>query len=164
MINEHYLSGVKKTFHSYKSLGEKAIEQLDAEKLFFSHNEETNSIAIIIQHMSGNMLSRWTDFLTTDGEKQWRNRDSEFETITNNKKQLMEVWEKGWKCLFNALDELKAEQLLDKVFIRNEAHTVMEAINRQLAHYSYHIGQIVFYSKLLKQHNWQSLSIPKKRQ
>ena len=162
-FNEHYLQDMTKSFRSYKKLCEKGIEQLAPEQLFFTPNADTNSIAIIIQHMAGNMFSRWTDFLTTDGEKEWRQRDAEFETGKTNKDDLMKLWEDGWACLFNALEQLSPDQLLDTVYIRKEAHTVMQAINRQVAHYSYHIGQIVFIAKMLKQEDWNSLSIPKKK-
>ncbi|HEX8268984.1 MAG TPA: DUF1572 family protein [Flavobacterium sp.] len=160
-INATYLESVKKQFSYYKALGEKAIAQLEPEQLFISLNEETNSIAIIINHLSGNMLSRWTDFLTTDGEKEWRNRDAEFEHVLTTKEQVMEAWNKGWQCVFNAINPLEPEQLSEIIYIRNEGHTVADAINRQLAHYPYHIGQIVFYAKLLKTSKWESLSIPK---
>lgn len=163
MINNNYIESVKKQFLYYKTIGEKAMEQLEPEQLFISVNEDTNSIAMIIQHMSGNMLSRWTDFLTSDGEKDWRNRDNEFEETITNKEELMNLWNKGWDCFFGALNSLQPEQLETVIYIRNEGHTVMEAINRQLAHYPYHIGQIVFYSKMLKQSEWNSLSIPKNK-
>lgn len=163
MINNNYIESVKKQFLYYKTIGGKAIEQLEPEQLFISVNEDTNSIAMIIQHVSGNMLSRWTDFLTSDGEKDWRNRDNEFEETITNKEELMNLWNKGWDCFFGALNSLQPEQLETVIYIRNEGHTVMEAINRQLAHYPYHIGQIVFYSKMLKQSEWNSLSIPKNK-
>lgn len=162
-IDESYLESVKKQFLYYKMLGEKAIEQLEPEQLFVSINEDTNSIATIIKHISGNMLSRWTDFLTSDGEKEWRNRDSEFENDLQSKEEVLEIWNKGWDCLENALNSLKPEQLSDIIYIRNEGHTVIEAINRQLAHYPYHVGQIVFYAKQLKKNSWESLSIPKNK-
>ena len=158
-----YLESVKKQFLYYKMLGEKAIAQLEPEQLFVAVNEDTNSIATIIKHISGNMLSRWTDFLTSDGEKEWRNRDSEFENDLQSKEEVLSVWNKGWDCLENALNELKPEQLSDIIYIRNEGHTVIEAINRQLAHYPYHVGQIVFYAKQLKNSSWDSLSIPKNK-
>lgn len=167
-LNTQYLESTKKLFLYYKTLGEKAMAQLEPGQLFVSANEDTNSIAIIVKHLSGNMLSRWTDFLTSDGEKEWRDRDGEFEPAGGElvdaeeaKKALLDSWEKGWKCLFDALDSLKPENVSDIVYIRNEGHTVMEAINRQLAHYPYHIGQIVFYAKMLKNGGWDSLSIPK---
>ncbi|MCD9577158.1 DUF1572 family protein [Flavobacterium soyae] len=162
-IDESYLESVKKQFLYYKALGEKAIEQLEPDQLFISVNEDTNSIATIIKHISGNMLSRWTDFLTSDGEKEWRNRDSEFENDLKSKNEVLEIWNKGWNCLENALNSLRPEQLSDIIYIRNEGHTVIEAINRQLAHYPYHVGQIVFYAKQLKKSSWESLSIPKNK-
>lgn len=161
--NESYLESVKKQFLYYKMLGEKAIDQLELEQLFIAINEDTNSIATIIKHISGNMLSRWTDFLTTDGEKEWRNRDAEFENDLQTKEEVFIVWNKGWNCFLETLNTLKPEQLSDIIYIRNEGHTVIEAINRQLAHYPYHIGQIVFYAKQLKNGSWDSLSIPKNK-
>lgn len=163
MINNYYLESIRKQFLYYKTLGEKAMGQLEPGQLFVSANEDTNSIAVIVKHLAGNMLSRWTDFLTTDGEKEWRNRDSEFEFDGNDKTALMSIWDKGWDCLFNALDSLKPEDLETIIYIRNEGHTVVEAINRQLAHYPYHVGQIVFYAKMLKETEWDSLSIPKNK-
>lgn len=158
-----YLESVKKQFLYYKMLGEKAIEQLEPEQLFLAVNEDTNSIAVIVKHLSGNMLSRWTDFLTTDGEKETRNRDAEFENDLHAKEQVLAAWNAGWDCFLNALDSLQPEQLSEIIYIRNEGHTVIEAINRQLAHYPYHIGQIVFYAKQLKNSEWNSLSIPKNK-
>ncbi len=163
MINKHYLESVKKQFLYYKTLGEKAIDQLEPQQLFIALNEDTNSIAVIVKHLSGNMISRWTDFLTTDGEKEWRNRDAEFEETITNKEELMALWNKGWSCFFDTLTSLTQEQLETIIYIRNEGHTVIEAINRQLAHYPYHIGQIVFYAKMLKKTEWNSLSIPKNK-
>lgn len=161
MINNSYLESTKKQFLYYKLLGEKAMDQLQPEQLFVSVTEDTNSIATIIKHISGNMLSRWTDFLTTDGEKEWRNRDAEFENTIKTKEELLKVWNDGWDCFLNTLNSLTPNQLTDIIYIRNEGHTVVEAINRQLAHYPYHIGQIVFYAKMLKKEDWTSLSIPK---
>ena len=164
-----YLNSTKQLFRYYKTLGEKAMHQLEPGQLFTSANEDTNSIAVIVKHLSGNMLSRWTDFLTSDGEKDWRDRDGEFEEnpelvdANQAKTELLAVWEKGWQCLFDALDGLTDDHLDDIVYIRNEGHTVMEAINRQLAHYPYHIGQVVFYAKMLKNGAWESLSIPKNK-
>ena len=163
MINNHYLESVKKQFLYYKTLGEKAMDQLEPEQLFLSVNEDTNSIAVIVKHLSGNMISRWTDFLTSDGEKEWRNRDGEFEGNINTKEELLNVWNKGWDCFFNTINSLTSEQLETIIYIRNEGHTVVEAINRQLAHYPYHIGQIVFYAKMLKQTEWKSLSIERNK-
>ncbi|NHM07129.1 DUF1572 domain-containing protein [Flavobacterium sp. CYK-4] len=156
-----YLESVKKQFRYYKMLGEKAMTQLEPEQLFVMTNEDTNSIATIVKHLSGNMLSRWTDFLNTDGEKEWRHRDGEFENDLQTKEQVIECWEKGWTCFLAALDSLQPEQLSQIIYIRNEGHTVIEAINRQLAHYPYHIGQMVFYAKQLKAEPWNSLSIPR---
>lgn len=161
--NLNFLESSKRLFLYYKTIGEKAMEQLTPEQLFFSANEDTNSIAVIVQHLSGNMLSRWTDFLTSDGEKEWRHRDSEFETVLQTKEELLNAWEKGWNCLFEAIGSLTPEQLSQTVYIRNEGHSVLDAINRQLAHYPYHVGQIVFYAKMLKQSEWNSLSIPKNK-
>jgi hypothetical protein len=158
-----YLESVKKQFLYYKTLGEKAMDQLEPEQLFVSINEDTNSIATIVNHISGNMLSRWTDFLTSDGEKEWRNRDAEFVDTIKTKEELLATWNKGWECFFDALNGLQAEQLSTVIYIRNEGHTVIEAINRQLAHYPYHIGQIVFYAKMLKNSEWTSLSIPRNK-
>ena len=158
-----YLESVKKQFLYYKMLGEKAIDQLEPHQLFVSVNEDTNSIATIIKHISGNMLSRWTDFLTSDGEKEWRNRDAEFENDLQSKDEVLVVWNKGWDCFLDTLNSLKPEQLSDIIYIRNEGHAVIEAINRQLAHYPYHVGQIVFYAKQLKNGEWDSLSIPRNK-
>lgn len=161
--SESYLESVKKQFLYYKMLGEKAMDQLEPKQLFVQINDDTNSIATIIKHISGNMLSRWTDFLTSDGEKEWRNRDAEFENDLQSKEEVLEVWNRGWQVFLNTLDSLKPEQLSDIIYIRNEGHTVIEAINRQLAHYPYHVGQIVFYAKQLKNGSWDSLSIPKNK-
>lgn len=161
MLNNSYLESIKKQFLYYKILGEKAMEQLQPEQLFVSVNDNTNSIATIVKHISGNMLSRWTDFLTSDGEKEWRNRDGEFEPTIKTKDELLTTWNQGWECFLNAINSLTPEQLTEIIYIRNEGHTVVEAINRQLAHYPYHVGQIVFYAKMLKESEWTSLSIPK---
>lgn len=158
-----YLESAKKQFLYYKMLGEKAMEQLEPEQLFVSVNEDTNSIAVIVKHLSGNMLSRWTDFLTSDGEKETRNRDGEFENDLETKDQVMAMWNAGWDCFLETLDSLQTEQLSEIIYIRNEGHTVIEAINRQLAHYPYHVGQIVFYAKQLKKSDWNSLSISKNK-
>jgi hypothetical protein len=162
-INEQYLVSVKKQFEYYKTLAEKAMDQLEPEQLFITLNEDTNSIAAIIKHLSGNMLSRWTDFLTTDGEKPDRNRDAEFEISVQDKANILQKWNEGWNCFFETFNQLRPEQLGDIVYIRNEGHTVIEAISRHLAHSAYHIGQIVFYAKQLKEGHWRSLSIPKNK-
>lgn len=160
-ITETYLESIRKQFLYYKTLGEKAMNQLAPEQLFVMTNEDTNSIGMIVKHLAGNMLSRWTDFLTTDGEKEWRNRDSEFENDLQTPEQVWALWNQGWACFLAALDSLSEEQLSEIIYIRNEGHTVMEAINRQLAHYPYHVGQMVFYAKQLKATPWESLSIPR---
>lgn len=156
-----FLNSAIKQFQYYKSLAEKTINQLSDEDLFFQYNESSNSIAIIINHLWGNMLSRWTDFLTSDGEKEWRNRDLEFENEISNKEELLQKWNQAWDCLFNALNSLNEEDLTKIIYIRNQGHTILEAINRQLAHYPYHIGQIVFIGKMINNEKWSSLSIPK---
>ena len=156
-----FLESAKKQFAYYKLLGEKTISQLKDEQLFIQLNEESNSIATIVKHLSGNMLSRWTDFLTSDGEKEWRQRDAEFDNAIADRTELLAKWNEGWDCLFNAIDPLTETDLEKVIYIRNMGHTVVEAINRQLAHYPYHIGQIVFIGKLLCNEKWVSLSIPK---
>lgn len=160
-MGNNYLESVKKQFEYYKMLGESTFDQLTEEQLFEKTNSENNSIAIIVKHLSGNMLSRWTDFLTTDGEKDWRNRDLEFENDIRTKSELLDVWNKGWNCFFTAINSLKDCDLNEIIYIRNQGHTVIEAINRQLAHYPYHIGQIVFIGKIFCNTNWITLSIPK---
>lgn len=166
-VSEDFLRSANRQFLYYKTLGEKAIDQLEPEQLFVSLNDDTNSIATIVKHLHGNMISRWTDFLTTDGEKEWRNRDGEFdasaELSNQTKEYVLKQWNEGWECLFNTLNSLKSEDLDKIIYIRNEGHTVLEAINRQLAHYPYHVGQMVFYAKILKKSEWTSLSIPKNK-
>jgi Protein of unknown function (DUF1572) len=161
MAATEYLDSAKKQFEYYKMLGEKTFAQLTDDQLFHQFNEESNSIATIVKHLWGNMLSRWTDFLTTDGEKEWRQRDAEFDNDITDRTELLAKWNQGWACLFNTLNQLSDNDLTNEVFIRNQGHTVVEAINRQLAHYPYHIGQIVFIGKCLCKDNWNSLSIPK---
>lgn len=156
-----YLDSVKKQFAYYQMLGEKTMAQLSDEQLFICLNEESNSIAMIVKHLWGNMLSRWTNFRTTDGEKTWRNREAEFENDINTRDELMSKWNEGWKCLYDALDSITEADLEQIIYIRNQGHSIMEAINRQLAHYPYHIGQIVFLGKIFKNTGWQSLSIPR---
>jgi hypothetical protein len=156
-----YLEGTIKQFEYYKSLGDKAMAQITEEQLFWSPNAESNSIAVIVQHIAGNMLSRWTDFLTSDGEKEWRNREAEFDAAITNKTELLRIWENGWDVFFNAIKPLTESDLERIVYIRNQGHTVTEAIQRQLAHYPYHIGQMVYLAKMMADSNWQSLSIPR---
>lgn len=159
-MNSEYLESVIKQFEYYKQLGERTFVQIPDEKLFWQYNEDSNSIATIVKHLSGNMLSRWTDFLTSDGEKEWRNRDGEFENDISEKQEMLDKWNDGWKVFLNSLRSLNGEDLSKIIYIRNQGHTVMEAINRQLAHYPYHIGQIVFIGKMCAE-KWNSLSIPK---
>ncbi len=158
---ESYKESVIKQFQYYKMLGDKTFEQLENKDIQWQYNSESNSLAIIVKHLVGNMLSRWTNFLSEDGEKEWRQRDSEFEYAYFSKEDMITAWEKGWDCVFNAITPLQDDDFERLVYIRNQGHTVTEAINRQLAHYSYHVGQIVFLGKMIKGNEWKSLSIPK---
>jgi hypothetical protein len=160
-MEKEYLTSAIKQFEYYKLLGDKAMEQLPAEKLFWQYNGESNSIGTIVKHLSGNMLSRWTDLMTSDGEKDWRDRDAEFENDIKSKEELLTKWNEGWQCLLNTLKALSEDDLQKIIYIRNQGHTVMEAINRQLAHYPYHVGQIVYIAKMVADNNWKSLSIPR---
>lgn len=155
-----YLESCKKQFIYYKMLGEKSISMIDDQDLFWTPDEKSNSVAVLIQHLAGNMLSRWTDFLSSDGEKTWRNRDKEFELYLNDRNEAIKLWNEGWDCLFMALDEINEHNIDTTIYIRNKGHSIPEAINRQLCHYSYHIGQIVFTCRL-RAKGWKSLSIPK---
>jgi hypothetical protein len=157
----NYLASAKRQFLLYKQLGEKAMAQLDEQELNWQANEDSNSIATIVKHLSGNMLSRWTDFLTTDGEKPWRQRDAEFDNGPLSREQLLAIWEKGWQCLFDALDSITDNDLERIIYIRNEGDTILANVNRQISHYAYHVGQIVYASKLRVSKEWQSLSIPR---
>jgi hypothetical protein len=157
----NFLMGTKKLFQYYKGLGEKAIAQVGDKDINWKPNEASNSIALVVHHITGNMLSRFTDFLTSDGEKPWRNREAEFEEGYKNKAELMEAWEKGWSKLFEAIDSVKEDDLDKIIYIRNEGQTVMDAFQRQLAHYSSHVGQIIYMAKHIKGNEFQSLSIPK---
>ena len=148
-------------FRYYKKLGEEAIAQVSDEQLLATLDPEMNSIAQIVKHIAGNMRSRWTNFLTSDGEKPDRNRDSEFDEPPATRESLIKMWEAGWKCLFEALEPLNSAAVERKVTIRGEAHSVMQAVNRQIVHYAYHIGQIVFLAKHLQHARWKSLSIPR---
>lgn len=158
-----YLEDSIALFSQYKSLAERAMTQISDEQLFQTLDNEMNSIALIVKHMAGNMRSRWTDFLTSDGEKPWRDRDSEFVEPPATRESLMELWEEGWRCVFRTLNLLQNSQISQTVTIRGEAHSVMQAINRQIAHYSYHCGQIVFLAKHFANQSWQSLSVPRRR-
>ena len=159
-MDKNYLQSVIKQFEYYKLLGEKSFLQIPDEKLCWQYNEASNSVATIVNHLRGNMLSRWTDFLTTDGEKEWRDRDAEFENGIHTQEEMLVRWNEGWQVLLNTLHSLQEEDLSRIIYIRNQGHTVMEAINRQLAHYPYHVGQIVFIGKMCAE-EWTSLSIPK---
>ncbi len=158
-----YIEDSLSLFRFYKNMGERAMEQLSDEQLFIALDEEMNSIAIIVKHMAGNMRSRWTDFLTSDGEKPDRNRDTEFVAPPKTRAELMRVWNDGWDRVFHALEPLSDGDMEHKVLIRNEPHSVMQAINRQIAHYSYHCGQIVFLAKHLKGSDWKTLSVPRNK-
>jgi len=156
-----YLEDSLAVFRVYKSLGDRAMAQVSDEQLQLAIDPESNSIATIVKHLAGNMRSRWTDFLTSDGEKPDRNRDSEFEAPPATRAALLELWEAGWRSVFSALEPLKDSDLERTVYIRNEPHSVMQAINRQVAHYALHIGQIIFLAKHLQSSRWVSLSIPR---
>ncbi|RWR05030.1 DUF1572 family protein [Siminovitchia fortis] len=160
-VEAEYLRVIKERFKSVKTLGDKTIEQLSEDDIHWKPNKESNSIAVIIKHLSGNMISRWTHFLHSDGEKAYRDRDQEFLDNVSSKAELREISERGWSTLFDTLDRLNEKDLLKNVYIRGESHSVIEAIERQLAHYAYHIGQIVYIGKQIKGENWESLSIPK---
>jgi len=163
-IVQNYLDDSRSAMRAYKKLAEKAIAQLKDDEFFITLDEEANSVAVVMKHMAGNMLSRWTDFLTSDGEKPDRNRDMEFVIESNTTKDdVIAYWERGWKCVFEALGPLRPEDCEKTVLIRGEKHTIVQAINRQLMHYAYHIGQIVFLAKHFRSAEWNSLSIPRNR-
>lgn len=162
-LARHYLDTVLNDFTKIKSQGDRSFQQLADEEFFRKPEDESNSIAYIVQHLAGNMRSRWTDFLTTDGEKPDRNRDTEFEDITRTRAELLDRWEKGWAIVFGAVKSLKEEDLMKIVTIRGEPHTVVQALQRQVRHYAGHVDQIVMLAKILKGKNWRTLSIPKKR-
>jgi hypothetical protein len=158
---QDFLSSAQKQFAYYQLLGEQAMAQVADEHLFWQPNAASNSIATIVKHLWGNMLSRWTDFLTTDGEKPWRAREAEFDNDLTTRAEVLAKWQEGWQCLFAALDALTPADLDRIIYIRHQGHSVTEAINRQLAHYPYHVGQIVFLARLVAGEAWQSLSIPR---
>lgn len=160
-LGKEYLSTVIKRLKYYKELGEKTFEQLEEKDFHLLPTSESNSIAVIVQHLSGNMLSRFTNFLTEDGEKEWRQRDDEFEIHDFSKQQIIDIWNKGWERCFDALESLTENDLLTIIYIRKEPLTVVDAINRQLAHYPYHIGQIIYIGRMIKNKDWKNLSIPK---
>src|SRR5258706_8583976 len=163
-LAQHYLTDALQTFRDQKKLAERAFAQTSDEDFFRTIDRESNSIAINMKHMAGNMVSRWTDFLTTDGEKPNRERDLEFVILSDATRDgLLAYWEKGWQCVFAAIGPLRPEDLLRVVLIRGQEHTVLQAINRQIAHYAYHTGQIVYLAKHFKSSEWQSLSVPRNR-
>lgn len=160
---EDYLADAIASFRNYKKLAERAIEQVDDEEFFAAIDAEANSIAVVVKHVAGNLHSRWRDFLTTDGEKPDRNRDAEFEITEESREALMEFWETGWQTLFDNIEPLTEDDFARTITIRGEPHSVVEAINRQLTHYSYHIGQIVLLAKHFRSTDWKTLSVPRNR-
>lgn len=158
---KEFLSNSLKRMRYYKSLCENALDQLDEKDFHFQPSTESNSVAVMIQHIAGNMLSRFTNFLMEDGEKEWRNRDGEFEVHGYNRQQLLDIWSKGWKCYLDTMEALTEDDLMKTVYIRGEALSVTDALIRQLAHYPYHIGQIIYVARMIKNENWKNLSIPK---
>ena len=160
-MQENYLESVLKQFQYYKMLGDKSFAQLEDADLFWQHNPQSNSIAITVNHLWGNMMSRWTDFLHADGEKEWRQRDLEFEDVIKSREDLMAKWEEGWACLFAAIKSVNKDNFDTVIYIRNMGHSIVEACNRQLAHYAYHVGQIVYVARMIRGEEWRSLSIPK---
>ena len=162
-IIENYHSDAVKSFRNYKKMAEKAIAQTSDEEFFTAIDAEANSIAVIVKHIAGNLVSRWTDFLTSDGEKPDRDRDTEFEMIADTRQSLMEFWERGWQTLFASIEPLTPEDFSKTVKIRTEPHTIVEALNRQMTHYAYHIGQIVLLAKHFRSSEWQTLSVPRNR-
>jgi hypothetical protein len=160
---ENYQADAIQSFRNYKKMAERAIEQIGDEDFFALIDPEANSVALIVKHIAGNLHSRWRDFLTSDGEKPDRHRDTEFELIGDSRDRLMKFWETGWQTLFDAIEPLTVEDFSRTVPIRGEPHTVVEAINRQLTHYSYHVGQIVLLAKHFKSADWKTLSVPKNR-
>lgn len=160
---ELYRSDALDSFRNYKKLADRAIEQVSDEEFFAAIDPESNPIALIVKHIAGNLHSRWKDFLTSDGEKPERNRDSEFELVEDTRESLMAFWESGWQTLFDAIEPLTEDDFSKTITIRGEPHSIIEAINRQLTHYSYHVGQIVFLAKHLKSSDWKTLSVPRNR-
>ena len=160
-IGKEFLTTVIRRLKYYKDSGEKTFDQLEEKDFHIIPSSASNSIAIIVQHIAGNMHSRFTNFLTEDGEKVWRQRDEEFEPHNYTKQQIIDIWQKGWNCCLSALESLNEDDLGKTIYIRNEPLTVMDAISRQLAHYPYHIGQILYIARMIKNENWINLSIPK---
>lgn len=158
---KNFLESARFEFLRYKTLGDKTFSQLGESDILWKYQEKDNSISQIVKHISGNMLSRWTNFLSEDGEKPWRHRDTEFEEPFTTKTEMVAAWEKGWQCVFDSLASINSDNFNRLVKIRNEDHTIVEAVNRQLAHYATHVGQIVLLGKMVKGDSWVSLSIPK---
>ncbi|HYJ90779.1 MAG TPA: DUF1572 family protein [Pyrinomonadaceae bacterium] len=162
-IIENYQSDAIQSFRNYKRLAERAIEQVSDEEFFKAIDAEANSIAVVVKHIAGNLISRWSDFLTTDGEKPERNRDAEFEITAETRPALMESWERGWQTLFDNIESLTVDDFSRTITIREQPHTIVQAINRQLTHYAYHVGQIVLLAKHFKSSDWKSLTVPRNR-
>jgi len=162
-MKSNYLDSIQSQFKYYKNLGDNTFEQLENEDIHWQYNKESNSIAVVVKHIVGNMISRWTNFRNEDGEKEWRQRDNEFIDTYKSKEEMLLAWEKGWECLFNAIIPLEKKDLSEIIYIRNQGHTVMEAINRQLCHYSYHVGQLVYIGKLINNNDWNTLSIARNK-
>jgi len=163
-LGQHYLADALQTFRDYKQLAERSFAQISDDEFFKTIDDETNGIAVNMKHLAGNMISRWTDFLTTDGEKPERDRDIEFVILPGTTKdEMLAYWEQGWQCVFDAVEPLKPEDLMRTIVIRGREYTVLQAINRQLAHYAYHTGQIVFLAKHFRSSEWQSLSVPRNK-
>lgn len=163
MLAEQYLQAITCRFNAIKKQGDGTLNQLSDEAIHWQPNDNSNSIAVLVKHMSGNMLSRWTDFLTTDGEKDNRNRDDEFVDSIADLRQLTQVWEHGWGVLFRTITALTPDDLTKTVMIRGEAHTVIDAIERQIAHYAQHVGQMIYIAKIVTGESWHTLSIPRKK-
>ena len=162
-MKSNFLDSIQSQFKYHKNLGDNTFEQLENEDIHWHYNKESNSIAIVVKHIVGNMISRWTNFRNEDGEKEWRQRDAEFIDTYTSKEEMLFAWEKGWECLFNAIKPLEEKDLSEIIYIRNQGHTVMEAINRQLCHYSYHVGQLVYIGKLINNSDWKTLSIARNK-
>lgn len=162
-IATNYIHSIQFQFKDTKHLGDAVLQTLSETELHFKHNNESSSIATIVSHLSGNMHSRWTNFYTEDGEKSWRKRDEEFEISTASKEKILTIWETGWDCLFKITDNLTPDKLPKEIYIRSEKHSVLEALNRQISHYSYHVGQLVYIAKMIQNKQWKPLSIPKNK-
>jgi hypothetical protein len=160
-IMSSYLSSAYREFQRYETLGRRTMEQLRDEDLFYQPGEGVNSIAVNVKHLHGNMMSRWTDFMNEDGEKEWRDRDGEFEDTLRSREEIYKLWTDGWNLVYDALEALREPELETKILIRGEEHTLIEATNRQLCHYAYHVGQMVLIGRTLKGETWESLSIPR---